>query len=390
MSALSGITILDLTRVLAGPFCTQLLADFGANVIKIEKPGIGDDTRLWGPPYLKDKNGNETKESGYYISINRNKKSIALDITSKEGIDSIHQLVKQSDIFIENFKVGGLKKYNLDYQSIAKIKPDIIYCSISGFGQTGPNAHKMGYDLIAQAFSGLMSINGSVNSEPTKVGASIADVISGLYASSAILAALHHKNKNGEGQYIDIALADCQIPPLVHVASNYLLSKKLPKRYGNQHPNIVPYQLFQTKDSYIIIAVGNDSQFEALCKILEKPELSNNPKYKTNSSRVKNQNTLLPIISKSIKNFEANHLLNILEKNNVPSGMVNNLQQLFESDQVAAREMVVSMPAPHLERGNIKLVGNPIKFSKTPVSYKYIPPSCGEHNQISLKELLSK
>jgi crotonobetainyl-CoA:carnitine CoA-transferase CaiB-like acyl-CoA transferase len=389
MTALKDIRILDLTRVLAGPFCTQLLADYGADVIKVEKPGNGDDTRAWGPPYLSDTNGNPLPESGYYLCANRNKQSLALDLSSPQDVDILKKIIPKCDILVENFKVGGLKKYGLDYESLIPLRPDLIYCSITGYGQHGPHAHKPGYDLIAQAFGGLMSITGEPDGEPMKIGSALGDIACGLYASTAILAALHHRSKTGEGQSIDIALNDCQIPLLANNATNYLLSGINPSRFGNAHPNIVPYQVFKTKDAHVVIAVGNDSQFQDFCRIIGDSQLAQNPKFITNSKRVLHREQLIPILKNILKSSSAHELIARLEQCNVPAGIINRIDQLFDSDQVKARDMIVSIPHALAKNQSVSLVGNPVKFQKTPVSYRLPPPSCGEHNHIILKDLLS-
>jgi crotonobetainyl-CoA:carnitine CoA-transferase CaiB-like acyl-CoA transferase len=301
---LSGVRILDFTRILAGPTCTQLLGDYGADVIKVEKPGLGDDTRAWGPPYTLDTNGKATKESAYYLSANRNKRSLALDISNPKDVEVIKAIILQCDVFVENFKVGGLKKFGLDYASLKLIKPSLIYCSITGFGQTGPNAHKPGYDLLAQAFGGIMSLTGEPNGEPMKVGVGVADVVCGLYAATAILAALRQRDASQDGQYIDISLADTQVSWLVNAGTNYLMSKKEQPRLGNAHPNIVPYQVFEASDGYLIVAAGNDAQFKRFCDILKRPDLANNDKFNKNIARIENREELIKILSREILNLK--------------------------------------------------------------------------------------
>ena len=384
---LSGIKVLDLTRVLAGPTSTQLLGDYGADVIKIERPGVGDDTRKWGPPYVKDSNGAETTESAYYLAANRNKRSVAVDIATPEGAKLIKRLAAKADILVENYKSGGLKKYGLDYAEIRKVNPAIIYCSITGFGQTGPNAHLPGYDLMAQGYGGIMSLTGEPDGTPMKVGVGIGDVMCGMYAATAMLAALRHRDQTGEGQYIDVALVDSQIAWLVNEGTNYLQSGKNPERRGNQHPNIVPYQVFAATDGHVIVAVGNDSQFSRFCQVLGAPELAANPKFTTNKARVANRKTLLPKLEALFAGFEKQTLLEAMKANNVPCGEVNTLSEVFASPQVAAREMRVKMDHPHSE---IEVIGNPVKFSETPVSYRRPPPICGADTDEVLKEWLGE
>lgn len=387
---LQGIKVVDLSRILAGPTCTQLLGDYGADIIKIERPGIGDDTRKWGPPYIADSRGNETQESAYYLCANRNKRSVALDIASKEGADTVRELVKQADILVENFKVGGLAKYGLDYENLAKLNPRLVYCSISGFGQTGPNAHLPGYDLMAQGYGGIMSLTGQPEGEPMKVAVGIADVMCGMYATTAILAALRHRDQTGEGQHIDIGLVDTQIAWLVNEGANYLTSGKVPTRRGNQHPNIVPYQVFGVRDGHIILAVGNDAQFERFCQVIDRNDLSKDVQFTTNIARVKNRDRLVEILVPELKRRSKAELLAALEAAKVPCGPINNLQEVFDSDQVSAREMRINVAHSQAAGGSVELIGNPVKFSKTPVKYRYGPPVCGEHTSQILDEWLGE
>ena len=386
-SPLSGIRILDLSRILAGPTCTQLLGDYGADVIKIEKPGTGDDTRTWGPPFLKDDAGNISRESAYYLCANRNKRSLAVDITSDEGASLIHRLVKHCDVVIENFKVGGLAKYGLDYEGLSTTNPDIIYCSISGFGQTGPNAHKPGYDLLAQAYGGIMSITGDPDGEPMKVGLGIADVMCGMYATTAILAALRHRDRTGEGQHIDLALVDTQVAWLINAGTNYLVSGLDQSRMGNQHPNIVPYQVFSTTDGHVVIAVGNDAQYERFCTILQREDLASDPLYATNEMRLKNRQELIPILAAEIAKWKRDELVAALDEAGVPGGAINTIQDVFETDQVTARDMKIIMAHPDAGSVGVSLIGNPVKFSKSKISYRLPPPRCGEHTKEILAEL---
>lgn len=387
---LHGIRILDLSRILAGPFCTQLLGDYGADIIKVERPGKGDDTRAWGPPYVTGKDGQPTRESAYYLATNRNKRSIALDISNPEDASTVRQLARQCDVVIENFKVGGLKKYGLDYPALAAEHPDLVYCSITGFGQTGPNALRPGYDLLAQGFGGIMSLTGDPLGEPMKVGVGIADVVCGLYASSAILAALHHRDQTGEGQHIDIGLADTQISWLINEGTNYLASGSPPVRRGNQHPNIVPYQVFAVRDGHVIVAVGNDAQFRQFCKIVAMPMLADDPKFQANSARVHNRDELLSILTPAIASMAKTELLASMEKSGVPGGTINTVPEVFASEQVAARNMKISIPHKWAQTGRVDLIGNPVNFSKTPVTYRRSPPICGEHTNEVLDEILGK
>lgn len=387
---LSGVRILDFTRILAGPTCTQLLGDYGADVIKVEKPGLGDDTRAWGPPYTLDTNGKATKESAYYLSANRNKRSLALDISNPKDVEVIKAIILQCDVFVENFKVGGLKKFGLDYASLKLIKPSLIYCSITGFGQTGPNAHKPGYDLLAQAFGGIMSLTGEPNGEPMKVGVGVADVVCGLYAATAILAALRQRDVSQNGQYIDISLADTQVSWLVNAGTNYLMSKKEQPRLGNAHPNIVPYQVFEASDGYLIVAAGNDAQFKRFCDILKRPDLADNDKFNKNIARIENRDELINILSREILKFKKKNLLEQMEKKSISGGMINSLSEVFSSEQVSAREMRIKIEQGDSIDGFVELIGNPVKFDKNPVTYRRPPPKCGEHNDEIIQELLGE
>ena len=387
---LEGVKVLDMSRILAGPTCTQLLGDYGAEVVKVEKPEGGDDTRNWGPPFMKDREGQDSNESGYFLASNRNKRSLSLDISQEENVKIIKTLLKDCDVFIENFKVGSLKKYGLDYQSLSEEFPQLIYCSITGYGQTGPNSHKAGYDLIAQGYGGLMSITGSPNEEPVKVGVAVADLLCGLYACSAILAALNHRGKTGTGQNIDIALVDAQIASLVNMGTNYLLSKQDPARVGNEHANIVPYQVFEVFDGHLNVAIGNDEQFRKFCDVINRSDLSKNQKYSTNIMRVSNRSQLIPILKQELKKHKKDYLVDMMEKMKVPGGPINKLSEVFASNQVSARKMKIQMENKNSGKGFVELIGNPVKFSETPVSYRHPPPSCGEHSDEILNEIMSK
>ncbi len=385
---LAGLKILDLSRILAGPTCTQLFGDMGADVIKIEKPDGGDDTRKWGPPYVEGVDGTPTNESAYYLSSNRNKRSVAIDIASKEGAALIKKLAAKCDVIVENFKQGGLAKYGLSYADLKDEFPRLVYCSITGFGQTGPNAHRAGYDILAQGFGGIMSLTGDVDGEPMKVGVGIADVMTGMYASTAILAALRHRDATGEGQHIDLALVDTQLAWMVNEGVNYLLSGDEPKRRGNQHPNIVPYQVFEVSDGHILVAVGNDSQFERFCTVIGAPGLSEDVRYKTNPQRLANREILLKTLATQLKTHGKDDLLAQMEQQGIPGGPINTIAEAFSSSQTKARDMLVTMPYQHSASGSVNLIGNPIKFSKTPISYNRPPPVCGEHTDEVLAEWL--
>jgi len=382
---LAGLRVLDFTRILAGPTATQLLGDLGADVIKVERRGEGDDTRKWGPPYLKIK-GQDT--AAYYLSSNRNKRSLTLDIAQPEAQELARRIAAKSDVFVENFKVGGLKKYGLDYASLRAVKPDIIYCSITGFGQTGPYAPRAGYDYLAQGMGGIMSLTGEPGGDPMKVGIGIADVMCGMYAVSAILAALHHRTKTGEGQHIDLALLDTQVAWLVNEGVNYLTSGTLPKRQGSEHPNIVPYKVMPAADGYFILAVGNDSQFRRFCDMAGCPEVAADPRFATNRGRVENRVALYALLPDYTKRRTAKEWVDGLSALGVPAGPVNDLQQVFEDPQVREREMQVSVPCPDSPDGALKLIGNPIKLSGTPVTYRRPPPAMGEHSAEVLGEVL--
>jgi len=387
-SPLENIRVLDLTRVLAGPVCTQLLGDLGADVIKVERPAIGDDTRKWGPPYLKDGAGNETSESSYYLSANRNKRSITLDLASSEGQSIAKRLLEKSDFLVENFKVGTLKKYGLAYDQLQPTFPDLIYCSITGFGQTGPYAHRAGYDYLAQAMGGLMSITGEPEGAPLKVGVGIADIMAGMYAASAMLAALHRRGATGEGQYIDIGLLDSQVAWLTYEGQNYLTSDHVPKRLGNAHPNIVPYQTFKAANGYFVLAVGNDLQFQKFCNFAGCAELAEDLRFHTNSERIKNRKVLAERLGEVIVQKPIKYWTEALEKLGVPSGPVNNIQEVFEDPHIRDRKMKIEMPHTLRADPPVNLIGNPIRFSKTPVSYRHAPPTLGQHTDKILSDLL--
>lgn len=389
---LTGIKVLDLSRILAGPWSTQVLADYGAEVWKIERPEQGDDTRHWGPPYATDRQGNPTKESAYFLCANRGKQSIAVDITSPEGQEVIKTLALEADIVVENFKVGGLAKYGLDYEAIAQINPAIIYCSITGFGQTGPYAHHAGYDAMIQAMGGLMSITGERDDlpggGPQKVGVAVADLMTGMYAVSGILAALYHRSQTGEGQHIDLALLDTQVAWLANQGSNYLVSNEVPSRLGTAHPNIVPYQAMRVKDGFILLAVGNDSQFKKCCQVLGVEALASDEKYATNASRVANRTSLIPQLETAFCQQNLDYWLSALAEVQVPCGPINSIDRVFENPQVQHRQMQFDLPHPTAD--SVPQVANPVKFSKSPIEYKQAPPVLGQHTQEVLDKIISK
>lgn len=390
MGALSHIRVLDLTRVLAGPWCAQTLADFGADVIKVERPGAGDDTRHWGPPYLKDADGTDTAEAAYYLAANRNKRSVTVDIATPEGQQIMRELAAQSDVVLENYKVGQLKKYGLDYDSLRAVKPDLVYCSVTGFGQTGPYAHRAGYDFIIQGIGGFMSITGERDGEPgggpQKAGVAIADLATGLYSTIAVLAALAHRDRTGEGQYIDMALLDVQVALLANMNTNFLASGKPPVRWGNAHPNIVPYQTFQTRDGWIIVAVGNDGQFRKFVEAGGRPELADDERFATNPSRVRHRDTLVPILAEMVKARDKADWIGALEAAGVPCGPINDLDEVFDNEQVVARGMQVSLPHPC--GADAKLVRNPIRMSATPPEARTAPPLLGAQTDDVLRDML--
>jgi crotonobetainyl-CoA:carnitine CoA-transferase CaiB-like acyl-CoA transferase len=387
---LSGYRILDMSRVLAGPWAGQMLADLGAEVIKIERPGAGDDTRQWGPPYLKDAEGEDTSESAYYLCANRGKKSVTIDITQTRGQKIIRQLAAQSDVLIENFKVGGLKKYGLDYEQLKDCNPKLVYCSITGFGQTGPYAERPGYDFLIQGMGGLMSITGVPDNEagggPVKVGVAVSDLATGLYAINAIQAALLERVQSGEGQHIDIALLDVQAAMLANQASNYLVGGVVPIRLGNAQPNIVPYQAFATTNGEIILAVGNDGQFSRFCKAVDNPELATDSRFSTNEKRVRNRPKLCDIIARLLEQENSEYWLEKFESLGVPCGPINSIEQVFSDPQILARNMVVDLEHPLSP--NLHLPGNPINYSRTRLDATGAPPLLGEHTESVLREKL--
>lgn len=385
---LDGLRVFDMTRILAGPSATQILGDMGAEIIKIEKPEAGDDTRKWGPPFLQDKNGEDTNESAYYLSCNRNKKSITLDYTKPDGLALAKKLIAQSDILIENYKCGSLAKYGLSYDDLKNDYPQLIYCSLTGFGQTGPYKDRAGYDFLIQGMGGIMSLTGPADGDPYKVGVAVADLMAGQYALNGILAALYHREKTGQGQFVDIGLLDTQVAWLSNAAQYYLTSGTITPRMGNAHPTIVPYEAFPAQDGYIILAVGNDKQFADFCRFAGCENLSTDPRFAENKNRVRNRDDLIPVLRDIISQHPQDHWINGLEKNGVPCGPVNNLEQVFENPQVLSRDMKINVP--HTDANTpIDLVGNPVKLSKTPVTYRTAPPTLGQHTDTVLKDILS-
>ena len=383
---LSHLTVLDLSRVLAGPWCTQLLADLGAEVIKIEKPGSGDDTRSWGPPFLKDGEGRETGEAAYYLACNRGKKSVAVDFTQSEGQAIVRDLARAADVIVENFKVGGLKKYGLDYASLSTVNPRLVYCSITGFGQTGPYAERAGYDFMIQAMGGFMSVTGERDDVPgggpQKAGIAVADLMTGMYAATAVLAAIAHREREGIGQYIDTSLFDTQIAMMATLDMNYLVSGTPPGRAGNAHQSIVPYQVFACADGHLILAVGNDGQFARFCDAAGKPEWRADPRFATNAGRVQRRDILVPMIAELMLERTQRDWLSALEVVGVPCGPINRLDQVFADPQAKARGMRIDLPHPL--SGTVPQVANPLNFSATPLTYTQAPPLLGEHTEAVL------
>lgn len=400
MNALDGIRVLDLSRVLAGPWCTQTLADLGADVIKVERPGAGDDTRGWGPPFMPDAQGHDTQDAAYFLSCNRNKRSLTCDISQPEGQAIIRALVPHCDVFIENFKVGDMARYGLDYASLCILNPKLVYCSVTGFGQNGPYKDRAGYDYAIQGMGGLMSITGErddLGGGPQKVGVAVADLFTGMYATVGILAALRHAERTGEGQHLDMALLDVQVAMLANMGANYLVGGKVPTRAGNAHANIVPYQVFevrapeqaqsQTQD-HIIVAVGNDGQFAKFCAVVQLPELAQDPRYATNAARVRHRDELVPMLQSRLLTRTKAEWLQALESAKVPCGAINRLHEVFSDPHVQTREMVDHWVHP--QQPDLRLVASPIHMSKTPVRKDLCPPQLGQHTDEILKDVLAQ
>jgi crotonobetainyl-CoA:carnitine CoA-transferase CaiB-like acyl-CoA transferase len=387
---LEHIRVLDLTRVLAGPWASQNLADLGAEVIKVERPGSGDDTRSWGPPFLKDGEGKETGESAYFLSVNRGKKSVTLDIATPEGAKLTRELAAKCDVLLENYKVGGLAKYGLAYEDVRKLNPGIVYCSVTGYGQTGPSAHLPGYDFIFQGMGGLMSITGERDDlpggGPQKVGIAITDVMAGMYASLAIAAALLHRERSGQGQYIDMALLDTIVAFGANQISNYFHSGKIPERWGNAHPNLLPYEVFPTSDGHLILGAGNDSQWASFCQAAERPELADDPRFRTMPDRIRNRAALIPLIQDIMRRRSNREWIERFDSLNVPCGPINNYKEVFENPQVRHRGLKIEMLHPLA--GSIPGVASPMRFSETPVEYDTPPPLLGQHTREVLSGLL--
>lgn len=384
---LAGVRVLDLSRVLAGPWATQTLGDLGADVIKVEKPGSGDDTRAWGPPFFGNK---DDQLSAYFMSANRGKRSLALDITCEEGQEIVRKLAAECDIVVENFKVGGLEKYGLDYASLSVVRPDIIYCSITGFGQTGPYRNRPGYDLLIQGLGGMMSITGEPDSVPgggpMRAGVAVTDLFTGMYSTVAILAALHHREKTGKGQHIDMGLLDTQVAVLANQGMSYLVSGNAPGRQGNSHPSIVPYQSFVTKDGHLILAVGNDGQFARFCAAVGRQDLSGDDRFRTNPARVANREIFIPLLEEIMLTRTTDDWVELLEANTVPGGPINGIKRVFENEQVTARGMSKNITRDNGEA--MPTVASPMQFSKTKVAYNRPPPKLGEHTREVLDEIL--
>ncbi|ENA29342.1 MULTISPECIES: CaiB/BaiF CoA transferase family protein [Pseudomonas] len=388
--ALAGLRVLDLSRVLAGPWAGQILADLGAEVIKVERPGRGDDTRHWGPPFLKGPLGANTGESAYFLSANRNKQSIAVDFTQPDGQQILRDLAVKSDVVLENFKVGGLSAYGLDYASLSVLNPKLIYCSITGFGQSGPYAQRAGYDFLIQGLGGLMSLTGHPDDDegggPVKTGVALVDILTGLYATVAVLAALNHRTQTGEGQHIDMALLDVEVACLANQAMNYLVSGESPTRLGNAHPNIVPYQAFPTADGDMILTIGNDAQFRRFCEVADRLDWVNDPRFATNQARVVHRMELVPLIRQVTVFRRTEEWIALLEAVGVPCGPINSVAQVFADKQVAARSLVFTMAHPLGQ--TVPQVASPIRLSRTPVEYRRPPPLLGEHTEQVLRYLL--
>jgi len=386
--ALDGLLVVDLTRILAGPYCTQILGDLGADVVKIERPGGGDDTRHWGPNYIRDGAGNATDESAYFVAANRNKRSLTVDLSHPDGADLVRRLAAKADVLVENYKVGGLAKYGLSYEDLKVLNPRLVYCSITGFGQTGPYAGRAGYDFMVQGMGGIMSLTGEADGAPMKTGVAIADVMCGMYASTAILAALRHRGVSGRGQYVDMALLDTQVAWLINQGMDYLTTGTVPGRMANAHPNIVPYQAFSAGDGHIILAVGNDAQFRRLCAFCGLDTMADDPRFATNNARVAHRDVLVERLAAVVAQHPMDHWLTGLETVGVPCGPVNDLRQVFDDPQVRHRGMAVDLPHAADPGVSVRQIANPIKLSDTPVCYRRSAPGLGQHSGEVLAEVL--
>ncbi|MFU8771035.1 MAG: CaiB/BaiF CoA transferase family protein [Anaerolineales bacterium] len=376
---LKGIRVIDLSRILAGPYCTMLLGDMGAEVIKVEQPGSGDGSRQWGPPWIGS-------ESAYYLSVNRNKKSLTLNLKNPEAQDILRQLIDHADIVVENFKPGTLRKLKLDFESLSINRPELIYCSITGYGQDGPYRDRPGFDFMIQAQGGIMSVTGPVEGPPYKVGVAILDISAGLHAAIAILAALYHREQTGLGQYIDIALLDTQVSWLVNVAHNYFATGLKPERFGNAHPNIVPYEIFPTQDSHLALAIGTDGQYQLFCKVVDRPDLWNDERFQTNASRVEHRQTLIPLLQKLFREKPTSAWVDLLTQSGIPAGPINDIPTIMNDPQILSRQMVQTVEHPTL--GIIDQLGHVAKFSATPATIRLAPPLLGEHTESVLREEL--
>ncbi len=386
--SLDGVRIFDMTRILAGPTCSQVLGDLGADVIKVEKPGAGDDTRRWGPPYLRDSAGNDTTEAAYFLAANRNKRSLTLDVAKPQGQVIARRLIARCDVLVENFKTGNLTRYGLGYEDLREEFPALVYCSVTGFGQTGPYAPRPGYDFLAQAMGGIMSLTGEPEGGPAKVGIGIADMMCGMYSSVSILAALRYRDATGQGQHIDMALLDTQVAWLNYEAENFLVSGKRPTRVGNAHPNIVPYDVCPASDGHVIVAAGNDRQFRTFCEFAEAPELADNPDFESNDKRIRNRDQLMPRIKEITAKKPMQYWIDGLIEAGVPCCPVNTVDRVFEDPQVKARNMRIELDHPAEENLKVPLVASPIKMSATPPSHRRPPPMLGQHTEEVLRELL--
>ncbi len=385
---LDGIRVVDLTRILAGPSCTQILGDLGADVIKIEMPGTGDDTRRWGPPFWRDDKGEQTNESAYFSCANRNKRSMTVNISAPEGQDLLRQLIKKADVLVENFKFGGLAKYGLAYEDLKGDNPGLVYCSITGFGHTGPYAKRPGYDVLMQGMGGMMSVTGAADGEPQKCGVPISDLMAGMYASVSINAALRHREITGKGQAIDIGMLDTTIAMMANQALNYLASEQVPPRLGNEHPNIAPYQVFPTGDGDIIVACGSEQQFQKLCNLMERPDIPEDPRFTVNKERLANREDLVAVLNPIFKSKPSSYWLEQLEINGISCGPINNLEQTFADPHVQARGMRLEMEHPATGGRPIALVASPIRMTETSVEYRHAPPLLGQHTEEVLADVL--
>jgi crotonobetainyl-CoA:carnitine CoA-transferase CaiB-like acyl-CoA transferase len=390
--ALSHIRVLDLARILAGPWCTQNLADMGADVIKVERPGVGDDTRHWGPPWIKDVDGKDTRDSAYYASCNRNKRSVTINIGTPEGQAMVRELAKTADVFIENYKQGDLARYQLNYESIKAVNPSIVYCSITGYGQSGPYAQRPGYDFVFQGLGGIMSITGERDDlpggGPQKTGMALSDIMTGMYSTISILSALAHRAVTGKGQYIDMALLDCTVAVGSNQAISYLMTGNIPKRFGNAHAAVVPYQAFATADGHVIITAGNDAQWQRYCAVMERPDLAKDPRFGRTNDRIVNRDALIPEIQRTMLTRTCADWLTRLEAADVPCGPINNYKQVFEDPQVVHRKMHVDIA--RTDGGVVPSLASPLRLTETPATYRYAPPALGEHTNDILGELLGK